>query len=275
MFPMNASATVSIIVAGAAGRMGRRLVALAAETDSVQLIGATEAPGHELIGADSGQTAGIEPNGIRIEADPPASPPAGAVLIDFTVPEATRRHIDLCVERRLAMVIGTTGLTAADHAAIDRAAKSVPIVQAPNMSLGINLLLDLVARTAGQLGDDYDIEILEAHHRFKKDAPSGTAMALADSVCNATGKTVDADVVFTRHGPDDVRQPGKITMQTLRMGDVVGEHTVYFAGLGERIQLGHVATTRDTFVRGALRAAVWLHPQPPNRYNMKHVLGMT
>jgi 4-hydroxy-tetrahydrodipicolinate reductase len=265
------SGAVEVAIAGAAGRMGQRLVALAGETPGVKLVGAFEQEGHPSVGSDSGQTAGAKANGVRIVG---GAGVRAQVIIDFTTSQATRQLLKLAVAEDIALVIGTTGLTAADHAAIDQAARSVAIVQAPNMSLGVNLLLNLVAQTARQLGDDYDVEILEAHHRFKKDAPSGTAMGLAESICAATGKNPRREIVYTRHGREDLRNRGKITMQTLRMGDVVGEHTVFFCGLGERLELTHRAGSRDTFARGALRAAMWLKGRKPGRYTMQHVLGL-
>jgi 4-hydroxy-tetrahydrodipicolinate reductase len=251
--------------------MGRRLVALAAETEPLKLAAAWEHAANPAVGTDTGVLAGIGPNGLPLAAQPAADVD---VVIDFTLPQALRSHLDHCTRHGLGIVIGTTGLTPDDHAAIDEAARTIPIVQAPNMSLGVNLLLGLVAQAARQLGDDYDIEILEAHHRFKKDAPSGTAMGLAEAICHATGKTIADDLIYTRYGHDDQRQRGKITMQTLRMGDVVGEHTVFFATQGERLELTHKASSRDTFARGALRAALWLHGRPAGRYTMKDVLGL-
>ena len=171
------------------------------------------------------------------------------------------------------MVIGTTGLLPEDHAAIDRAAADIPVLQAPNMSLGVNLLFKIAAEVARTLGDDYDIEIVEGHHRFKKDAPSGTAMGLADAILQATNKTRDA-LLYDRHGDDCVRQRGQIGMHALRIGDEVGRHTAYFAALGERLELTHVATNRDTFVHGALRAAKWLARQKPGRYSVADILGL-
>lgn len=263
--------TVEVAIAGAAGRMGQRLVALAGEMEGLKLVGAFEQAGHAAIGTDSGQTAGGKPNGVPIVEGAAVK---AQIIIDFTTPQATRQLLKLAVAEDIALVIGTTGLSPEDHAEIDQAAKSVAIVQAPNMSLGVNLLLNLAAQTARQLGDDYDIEILEAHHRFKKDAPSGTAMGLAESICKATGKDLKKDLIYTRHGQEDLRQRGKITMQTLRMGDVVGEHTIFYSGLGERLELTHRAGSRDTFARGALRTAIWLGGKKPGRYSMKDVLGL-
>jgi 4-hydroxy-tetrahydrodipicolinate reductase len=171
------------------------------------------------------------------------------------------------------MVIGTTGLHRVDHAAIDIVAETIPVLQAPNMSLGVNLLFKIVGEIAKRLGDDYDIEIVEAHHRFKKDAPSGTASGLADSILKATGKPADA-LVHGRKGDNVPRKRGDIGVHSLRIGDEVGRHTAYFAALGERLELTHVATNRDTFVHGALRAAQWLANQKPGRYSIADVLGL-
>lgn len=259
--------TIKIAVAGAAGRMGLRLTAITAETDGAELVSAFERPGHVALGQNA-----PDPYSPVVITD--AYDGSADVLIDFTTPESTRALLAQCVETQTAMVIGTTGLTGADHAAMDEAAESIAIVQAPNMSLGVNLLFALAARAAQQLGDDYDIEIVETHHRFKKDAPSGTALGIAESICRATGKDAKSDLVYTRHGNDCTRQRGKITMQSLRMGDVVGEHTAYFATLGERLELSHVATSRDTFARGAIRAALWLANKKSGRYTMKDVLGL-
>ncbi len=170
------------------------------------------------------------------------------------------------------MVIGTTGLKEKDHAAIDVASAKIPVLQAPNTSLGVNVLLKVAAEVAERLGDDYDVEIVEGHHRFKKDAPSGTAAAIADAILKATGKSRKA-LVYGRHGAEETRQRGQIGMHSLRLGDEVGRHTVYFAALGERVEIGHVATTRDTFALGALRAAKWLVKQKAGRYSMGDLLG--
>lgn len=260
-----------IAIYGAAGRMGRRLVALTMQTPGLSLAGAMERAGHELLGQDAGLLAGVAGAGVTLADQPPAD---AQVLIDFTVPAATRQAIALCAARRLALVIGTTGLADEDHRAIDKAAETIPILQAPNMSLGVNLLFALAAQVAGQLGDDYDIEIVESHHRFKKDAPSGTALGIAQAICRATGKDLNQDMVHGRHGDDVPRRRGEIGMHALRSGDVVGRHTVSFGTLGEELQLTHIATNRDIFARGALRAAAWLAGQSPGRYAMGDVLGL-
>ena len=263
---------IRVGIHGAAGRMGRRLVALAAEDQALTLVAALDQPGHELLGRDAGAMAGIDPAGVvladRFDAD--ALPD---VVIDFSLPEGFRNALELCRAQGVALVVGTTGLTDADHAAIDAVAKQIPILQAPNMSLGVNLLFTLAGQIAATLGDDYDIEITEAHHRFKQDAPSGTALGLAQAICDATGKDIQNDVSHGRSGAQP-RRTGEIGMHALRLGDVVGRHTVSFATLGEEVQISHQASTRDVFVRGALRAAAWLAGRPKGRYHMKDVLGL-
>ena len=261
----------TIGINGAAGRMGRRLIALAHEDPQLSITAAIEHDGNHLLGQDAGLVAGVGPLSVPLTTEISDHP---AVLIDFTVPAATRAALTLCRQHGVSLVIGTTGLTADDHALIDEAAKEVAILQAPNMSLGVNLLFALAAQVAKTLGDDYDIEITEAHHRFKKDAPSGTAIGLAEAICSATGKTYEQDVVHGRHGAETTRQRGTIGMHALRMGDVVGDHSATFATLGERIELRHVASTRDVFANGALRAAKWLAGKPTGRYSMKDVLEL-
>ncbi len=257
-------------VTGACGRMGQRLIALGKEYPDLKLVGALERGDNPQMARDAGEIAGIGTIGIPISIELEATP---NVLIDFSAPAATRHWLKMCGDRGVAMVIGTTGLAEKDHAAIDVAAARIPILQAANMSLGVNLLLKIVADAATRLGDDYDIEIVEAHHHFKKDAPSGTALALAQAILDATGKTKDS-LIFGRHGEQAIRKRGEIGMHALRIGDEVGRHTVYFAAPGERIEIGHVATNRDTFARGALRAAKWLATQKPGRYSIADVLGL-
>lgn len=250
--------------------MGARLVALATQDGGFKIEGAIERPEHAAQGQDAGEAAGIGKIGMPISYDLRLTP---QVLIDFTTPSSTRHWLKTCGDRGIAMVVGTTGLAAQDHAAIDRAAARIPILQAPNMSLGVNVLFRIAGEVAKLLGDAYDIEVVEAHHRFKKDAPSGTAMGLADAILRATAKERSA-LRYDRHGDEAPRKPGEIGMHALRIGDEVGRHTAYFAALGERLELTHVATSRDTFVHGALRAARWLAGQQPGRYDMGHVLGL-
>ncbi len=260
----------SLAITGAGGRMGTRLIALAKQSGEFDIFGAIERPESDLQARDAGEVAGIGKIGLPVTFDLKKKP---QVLIDFTSPSSMRHWLKACHDRGIAMVIGTTGLAPKDHDAIDIAAKDIPILQAPNMSLGVAVLCKIAGEVAKMLGDDYDIEIVEGHHRFKKDAPSGTAMGIAESILKATGKTKDA-LVFDRHGDDALRQRGTIGMHALRIGDEVGKHTAYFAALGERLELGHVATNRDTFVHGALKAAKWLAGQKPGRYVIADVLGL-
>ncbi|MDB5296430.1 MAG: dapB [Phycisphaerales bacterium] len=271
-----------LAITGAAGRMGQRLVALASQDPDLKIVAALERAGSPALGRDAGDVAGVGPLGVAVSTDLPAAaavPPATtaaaspAVLIDFTAPAALRHWLTVCRERGIAVVVGTTGLADADHAAIDAAARDVAVLQAPNMSLGVNLLFKIAAEVAKVLGDEYDKEVVEGHHRFKKDAPSGTAAGLADAILKATGKTRDA-LVYGRRGDDAPRKPGEIGMHSLRIGDEVGRHTAYFAALGERLELTHVATNRDTFAHGALRAAKWLAGQKPGRYAIADMLGL-
>ena len=260
----------TIAVTGAAGRMGSRIITLAREAAVFQVVAAIERPDHPMLERDAGEVAGAGKIGVPISIDLQPTP---QVLIDFTAPASTRHWLKTCRDRGIAMVIGTTGLHRVDHAAIDVAAQTIPILQAPNMSLGVNLLFKIAGEVAKKLGDDYDVEVVEAHHRFKKDAPSGTAAALADAILQATGKSPEA-LVYGRKGDDVQRKRGDIGVHSLRIGDEVGRHTAYFAALGERLELTHVATNRDTFVHGALRAAQWLAEQKPGRYGVADMLGI-
>lgn len=260
----------TIAITGAAGRMGQRLVALAKQAGDFEIVGAIERPDHDAQARDAGEVAGIGKIGVPLTYDLKPTP---QVLIDFTVPASMRHWLKTCRDRGIGIVIGTTGLQAIDQATIDQAAADIPVLQAPNMSLGVNLLFKVAAEVAKRLGDDYDIEIVEGHHRFKKDAPSGTAMGLADAILKSTGKSRDA-LSYDRHGDEVTRKRGEVGMHSLRIGDEVGRHTAYFAALGERLELTHVATNRDTFVHGALRAAKWLAGRKPGRYSIADVLGL-
>jgi len=253
-----------IAVHGAAGRMGRRLCELARGMDGLQLVEAVDHPDHPLIGRPLSESGDVTLTDSLTDA--------AEVIIDFGSPESTRRALRHSLETGQALVIGTTGLAADDDAAIDQAGSRIAVLQASNFSLVVNVLHQLAAHAAKLLGDEYDIELLEAHHRFKKDAPSGTAHALARTLCRAAGRDPDRDVRFDRHGDDVPRQAREITVQTLRLGDHPGEHTIYFATLGERLELKHVSTSRDSYAVGALRAAAWLADQPPKRYRMSDML---
>ena len=259
-----------IAITGAAGRMGRRIAALAIEGEKHDVVSAMEWSGNEAIGRDVGELAGVGAFGLDLSETLVDEPD---VLIDFTVPESTMHWLEVCRDRGISMVIGTTGLTESQLAEVADTAATIPIMHAANMSVGVTVLLKVVADVAKALGADYDIEVAETHHRFKQDAPSGTAIALARSICEATGRSYGEAAVLGRGGKCP-RKAGEIGMHALRVGDTVGEHTVHFGNLGETVTVGHCAHTRDTFVRGALRAAQWLVGKPPGLYDMRDVLGL-
>lgn len=264
------STSIRLAITGAAGRMGRRLIALASESPDLKVVAAIERADHPQLSRDAGELAGVGKLGVPLSDDLLAAPD---VLIDFSAPAAFRHWLKTCRDRKIAMLIGTTGLSDADLAAIDSAAADIPILHATNMSLGVAVLTKIAAEMTRLLGSEYDIELVEAHHRFKKDAPSGTALSILDAILESSGKTRDA-LVFGREGAEVTRRPGTIGVHALRMGDEVGRHTVYFGGLGERLELTHRATNRDVFVHGALRAARWLVGRKPGRYRIADVLGV-
>jgi len=265
---------MKIAIAGAAGRMGRALIEAVHEAEGVELAGALERPDHPLLGKDAGEVAGIGPLGVPLSADREAVAGGCEVLIDFTLPESTVADVAACREAGCAMVIGTTGLSPEQQAAIREAAEAIPIVWAPNMSVGVNLCLKLLDLAARVLGDEVDIEIIEAHHRHKVDAPSGTALAMGEVVARALGRDLDEVAVYGRQGHTGERPREVIGFETIRAGDIVGEHTVMFAGIGERVEIAHKASSRMTFAKGAVRAARWLEGRPPGLYDMQDVLGL-
>ena len=260
-------------VVGCGGRMGRMLIAEIAGTDGAVVSGGTE-HGAALLGQDLGTLAGLAPLGVAAGADAAALVAASDAVIDFTAPAATVRHAELAAAHGTALVIGTTGIDAAQAKAIEAAARQAPIVWSPNMSLGVNLLMGLVEQVAARLGPDYDIEILEMHHRLKVDAPSGTALGLGRAAAAGRGAALEDLWVKSRDGHTGAREAGTIGFATLRGGDVVGDHTVMFAGLGERLELTHKAADRRIYARGAVRAALWARGRPPGLYGMKDVLGL-
>lgn len=265
---------IGVAVAGVSGRMGRMLVAALADHPSLALAGAIERPGHPWIGQDPGTALGGRPTGIRVVDDPARALGAARVAIDFTAPEATVLLAQAAARSGVALVIGTTGFSAAHLAALAAVARSVPMVRAGNMSLGVNLMVALTRRVAATLGPDYDIEILEAHHRHKVDAPSGTALMLGRAAAEGRGLDHDAAAVRARDGITGARPEGAIGYAAIRGGDIVGEHEVIFAGTGERLVLRHVATDRMLFARGALAAAEWVAGRAPGSYDMADVLGL-
>ena len=257
---------MKIAIAGAAGRMGQMLIREIARTEGATLAAALEQAGSTALGTETG--------GVKIVADPAVAVGASDVIIDFTVPAATVAHARVCADKGVSMVIGTTGLDPEQSKAIHEAAKKVPILWAANMSLGVNILLALVEKTASMLDPAYDIEVLEMHHRHKIDAPSGTALALGRAA--AAGRKVPLEKVWrkSRDGHTGARPAGEIGFATLRGGEEVGVHTVMFAAAGERLELSHRAFSRETYASGAVRAALWLQGRKPGLYGMKDVLGL-
>jgi 4-hydroxy-tetrahydrodipicolinate reductase len=263
-----------VVVAGAAGRMGSRLVALLQEEADLHLVAALEAPGHPALGRDAGEVAGVGRLGLPIDGDPDRAIAKDRILIEFSVPEATLAHLAAVAREGGRAVVGTTGLSAAQRQEVERLARQVPILLSPNMSVGVNVAFRVLAEMARMLGDDYDVEITEVHHRFKKDAPSGTALGMAEVVAQAMGRDLAKTAVYGRQGQTGERGRTDIGVMSLRSGDVVGEHTVSFGALGERLELTHRAHSRDTFARGALRATRFIAGARPGLYSMQHVLGL-
>jgi len=268
------ASTADIVVAGAAGRMGNRIVACLAGQPGLRLVAALEAPGHAAIGRDAGELAGIGKTGVNVGADAAAEISRDRVLIEFSVPEASLAHLRLVAQAGARAVIGTTGFTTAQRAEIGELAKRAAIMLSPNMSVATNVAFKLLATMAKALGDEYDVEITEIHHRFKKDAPSGTALRMAEVVAEALGRDLDQVAVYGRQGLPGERTRPEIGILSLRSGDVVGEHTVSFGTLGERLELVHRAHNRDTYARGALRAARFVAARAPGLYSMADVLGL-
>ena len=263
-----------IVVTGASGRMGRTLCALIAQSGAARLVAALERPGHDWIGRDVGEAAGGAAMGVTVTDDPLEAFARAQAVIDFTAPEATVEFAALAAQARAVHVIGTTGLEAAHLAPIAAAARHAVVVRAGNMSLGVNLLVKLTEKVAAALDADFDIEVIEAHHGRKVDAPSGTALMLAEAAARGRGVAL-ADVADRgRDGITGPRKRGDIGMVAVRGGDIVGEHDVLFAGAGERIVLRHVATDRGIFARGAIKAALWGQGKTPGEYDMMDVLGL-
>lgn len=261
------------VIAGVSGRMGRALLEAVAADSTCVLHGALDREGSPAVGQDTGIYSGIQ-TGVPI-TDKAVTALAGAdVLVDFTRPEATLAYLEVCRKTKANLIIGTTGFDAAGKAAIEAAAKEIGIVFAPNFSVGVNLLMQLAETAARVLNEGYDIEIIEAHHRHKVDAPSGTALGIGQAVAGALGRDLKACAVYGREGVTGERKPDTIGFATVRAGDIVGDHTLLFAGIGERVELTHKASSRATFAQGALRAAKWLQGRGPGLYDMRDVLGL-
>jgi 4-hydroxy-tetrahydrodipicolinate reductase len=264
---------IKVVVTGAAGRMGTQIARLVHATAGMGISGAVERPG-AAVGQDAGVLAGLGPLGVPVVDDLARALPGADVVVDFTSHEASARHAELCAERGVPLVVGSTGFTPEAKARVAAAARRIPVVLSPNMSVGVNVLFELVRQAAQVLGDAYDVEIVELHHKKKRDAPSGTAVRLGEVAAEALGRDPKDALAFARHGIVGERPPWQIGVQTLRGGDVVGEHTVFFCGEGERLELTHRATSREQFARGAVRAAAWIVGKPAGLHDMAAVLGL-
>lgn len=260
------------VIAGSSGRMGRALLETVQRESGCVLHAALDRPGNPAIGQDAALLGGAP--GVRVMDSLYEALNGAHVLVDFTRPEATLEYLAACRAARVNLVIGTTGFDAAGHAAIQAAADEIGIVLAPNFSVGVNLLLKLAEDAARVLADGYDIEIIEAHHRHKVDAPSGTALGIGRAVADALGRDLGQCAIYGREGVTGERDPGSIGFATVRGGDIVGDHTLLFAGIGERVELTHKASSRATFAQGALRAAKWLQGRGAGLYDMRDVLGL-
>ncbi len=265
---------IRTIVSGACGKMGRRICTLMENDNELELVGAIEAKDSENIGNDIGIVCGIGEKNITVKPDLKDVIEEGEVLIDFSTPKSTLYNVRIVAENKKAAVIGTTGFSDTELEEIKKLSVRIPIMLAPNMSLGVNILFKLVKDVTKILGDDYDIEIVEMHHRFKKDAPSGTALKLAEYAAEGLDENLENIAVYGRHGLVGERKKKEIGIMSLRGGDVVGDHTVVFAGLGERLELTHKAASRDTFALGALKAAKWVIDKVPGFYSMQNVLNI-
>ncbi len=265
---------LKVIVTGASGRMGKSIVKVVQERDDVELVGAVERSSHPEIRKDIGELSGIGKIGIKLVANIEKVAGQADCIIDFTSPEATIHHLDIAKKYHVPIVVGTTGFSHQQRCRLKEIGEGMQIVVAPNMSVGVNLLLKVVADIAEVLGKDYDVEIVEAHHRYKKDAPSGTAVRFAEVIADALKLDLDEVATYGRQGIIGERKVDEIGIQSIRAGDIVGDHTVIFGGDGERLEITHRAHSRDTFVQGAIRAALWLVNQPNGLYDMHDVLGL-
>jgi 4-hydroxy-tetrahydrodipicolinate reductase len=262
--------------------MGKRILSLAVEAGQFDIVGAVERPDHADIGKDAGLVASAGPINVKLDSVYPAGADLSAVAkakadvaIDFSQPAAADKTIDYCLDSGTALVLGTTGLTEKQREKIRTASAKIPVIYGTNMSVGMNVLFSLVGKLALMLGDEYDTEIIEQHHRFKKDAPSGSALTLAENICKAAGRKFPDCLIYGRNGKDVLREKGTIGIHAVRGGDITGVHSVIFSTLGETVTLNHTAHSRDTFALGALRAAQWLVGKKPGLYSMADVLGIS
>jgi 4-hydroxy-tetrahydrodipicolinate reductase len=265
--------TLNVVIAGATGRMGRTLIEAVLRAPQMRLHGALDRPDSPLLGRDAGESLGA-PTGVKVGADIGAALDGAHVLIDFTVPHATLAHLAQCRTRGVSMVVGTTGFEPGERAQLVAAGASLPMVVAPNMSVGVNVAFKLVETAARILGDAFDVEVFEIHHKHKIDAPSGTAARLGEVAAAALGRDLARDAVYGREGVTGERTAREIGFHSARGGDIVGDHTVFFAGAGERLEITHRSSSRANYALGALRAARWLDGRAPGLYDMQDVLGL-
>lgn len=265
---------LGVIVCGIGGRMGGAVVRAAQQSADIRLVAAIDRPGSARLGGDAGVMSGVGQLGVKVTDKIDTVLKPNTVIIDFTNPEASIGYLRSAAKKRAPMVIATTGFNPKQHAEIKKLAQRTPTLLSANTSLGVNVLVSLLGKAAKMLGDDYDVEIVEAHHRFKKDAPSGTALALGRSVADALGRDLDKVGINGRKGLVGARSKKEIALLSIRAGDIVGEHTVIFGGIGERLEFIHRAHSRDTFAHGAIRAAQWLAKRKPGLYSMQDVLGL-
>jgi 4-hydroxy-tetrahydrodipicolinate reductase len=265
---------IKVVVTGAGGRMGSKIISFISAMDDIKVVGSVEAAGHPIIGRDVGQVLGLGKTGVLVCDKLVDCIDQADVVIDFTHHEASLRYLKIAGERNRAIVIGSTGFTADEMTEVKKLAQNVRCVLAPNMSVGVNVMLKVLEYCAGILNDDYDVEIIETHHHLKKDAPSGTAMKMAQVIADKLERNLDDVGVYTRKGLIGERTKKEIGIQTIRAGDIVGEHTVIFGGIGERLEFTHRAHNRDNFVKGAIRAAQWIVHQQNGLYDMQDVLGL-
>jgi 4-hydroxy-tetrahydrodipicolinate reductase len=262
-----------VAVAGASGRMGRELVSgLIDGVDGLELSAATVRPESQWVGRDAGELDAGKSIGVTISAD--LNPNDFDLLIDFTNPTLSKNHCDQCREHQKPLVIGTTGFDSSQLRTVEQAANEIPIVLAPNMSIGVNILFHLLAQVTQAIGEQADIEITETHHRNKLDAPSGTALRMGEVIADSLGANLNQVAVYSRQGMGEPRKPGTIGFTSLRAGDVIGDHTALFATEGERLEISHKASSRQIYAQGAFRAAIWVSRQPAGLYSMQNVLGL-
>ena len=265
---------IKVAVTGAAGRMGLRILYYLHQAEDLEIAGAVEAPGSPAVGKDAGTLAGVGEIGVEITSDVDQGFGRADVIIDFTSPGATLENARYAKAANKSMVIGTTGFTDDEKSELEQLAGSFPCVFAPNMSIGVNVMFEAAKSLASVLGDDYDVEVIEAHHKLKEDSPSGTALRLAEAAAEGLGRNLNDVARYERYGRIGKRPEKEIGVQTIRGGDTVGEHTIIFFGDGERLELTHRAMSRDNFAKGAVRAARWLDGKAPGLYTMKDVLGL-